>query len=164
MHSDARRDSAPSRVPYSRTRVSLVTIGLACACAAGVAAITWSLWDSDWSTNPPPIIGLPILVLAVILAAGAIFSCFTVEVRDGTLAWWFGFGAFRREVRLSAIAEAQPASASWYEVHDIAHRKAERAYGASGGEAVELRLHDGSSLKLQAREPHALLMALEGRA
>jgi len=124
------------------------------------------VWDTDWSVSPPPIIGVPIVVLSAILAVGAIFSCFTVEVRDGTLAWWFGFGAFRREVRLSAIAQAQAASTSWYEVHDIApgKRKRDRAYGASGGDAVELKLYDGSSLKLQAHEPEALLMVLGTRA
>lgn len=157
------RASGRSNVPYSRTRVSYAVIGIAVGLAAAVALFTWSVWNSDWSASPPPVIGVPILVLSAILAAGAIFSCFTVEVRDGTLAWWSGFGAFRHEVRLSAIAEARPASASWYEVHDIALRRRERAYGASGGEAVELKLFDGSSLKLQAREPEALLLVLARR-
>ena len=152
------------KVPYSRTRVSYSTICVAAGCAAAVALVTWSVWNTDWSTSPPPVIGVPIVLLSIILAVGAIFSCFTVEVRDNTLAWWFGFGAFRREVRLSAIACAEAANASWYEVHNIAFRRPKRAYGATGGDAVQLLLHDGSSLKLQAREPQALLTVLAARS
>lgn len=157
--------SAPSwsKVPYSRTRIGYATIGIAVASATGVALVTWSLWDTDWSANPPPVIGVAIAILSAILVTGAIFSCFTVEVRDGTLAWWFGFGAFRQEVRLSAIAKAHAGSASWYEVRVMGFRRTGRAYGASGGEAVELKLYDGSSLKLQAREPQALLTVLGER-
>lgn len=157
------RDPTQRKVPYSRTRVSYATICVAIACAAVIATATWSMWDTDWSNNPPPVIGIPIVLLMLILGVGAIFSCFTVEVRDNTLAWWFGFGAFRREVRLSAIACASEANASWSEVHDIALRRSRRAYGATAGEAVQLTLHDGSSVKLQAREPQALLMVLAAR-
>ncbi len=157
------RAGVRGNVPYSRTRVSYATIGIATALAAAVALITRSVWNTDWSTSPPGVIGVPVVILFVILAVGAIFSCFTVEVRNDTLAWWSGFGAFRHEVRLSSIAQAQPASASWYEVLDIAPGKRSRAYGASGGDAVELKLYDGSSLKLQAREPEALLMVLGER-
>jgi hypothetical protein len=156
----AHRASVRPKVSYSRTRVSYSTIGLAAVSAAAVTLVTRSVWDTDWSASPPPVIGVPIVVLSAILAVGAVFSCFTVEVRDGTLAWWFGFGAFRHEVRLSSIAQANPASASWFEVHDIVWGRRARAYGASGGDAVELKLYDGSSLKLQAREPEALLMVL----
>lgn len=157
------RASVQPKVAYSRTRVAYATIIIAVTSAGIVAFATWFVWNTDWSASPPPVIGVPIFLLSVILAVGAIFSCFTVEVRDGTLAWWFGFGAFRREVRLSAIARAERANASWYEVHEIALRR-ERAYGASGGDAVELTLHDGSSLKLQAREPDALLTVLGAQA
>lgn len=156
--------AARRSVRYSRTRVSYSIICIAMACAAAVALATWLVWNSDWSSSPPPVIGVPIVLLSAILAVGAIFSCFTVEVRDNKLAWWFGLGAFRREVRLSAIARAEPDSASWSEVHRIAFRQSKRAYGATGGEAVRLMLHDGSSLKLQAREPQALLTVLAARS
>lgn len=152
--------SSSARAQYSRTRVSAAIATISAIAAIAVALVTWSLWNTDWSARPPSIIGVPIAILVVILAVGAIFSCFTVEVRDGTLAWWFGFGAFRHEVRVSAIADAHVARTSWAEVHDIARRGAERAYGTSGGDAVALRLYDGSSLKLQAREPEALLVVL----
>ncbi len=150
-------------VPYSRTRVSYLVICLAAMCAAGVGLVTWWVWNSDWSSSPPPVIGIPVLLLSAILAIGAIFSCFTVEVRDNKLAWWFGFGAFRREVRLSAIACAEVANASWHEVHGIRLGRPTRVYGATGGDAVSLRLHDGSLLKLQAHEPEALLTVLAMR-
>lgn len=142
------RNPTQRKVPYSRTRVSYATICIAITCAAVIGIATWLMWNTDWSNNPPPEIVIPVALLMLILAAGAIFSCFTVEVRDNTLAWWFGFGAFRREVRLSAIACASEANASWSEVHDIALRRSRRAYGATAGDAVQLTLHDGSSLKL----------------
>ena len=153
-----------SRVPYSRTRFSrIVAFGSALAAIA-VGMVTRSLWDSDWSARPPTMIALPLALLAVILAVGAIFSCFTVEVREETLAWWFGLGAFHHEVRLSAISEAHVATTSWAELGSVSRRRGRgsstRAYGTSGGGAIALKLYDGSSLKLQAKEPEALLVVL----
>ncbi len=134
----AARPHVPARVPYSVTRINFATAGVSVLGAMIVAIVAWSMWNTDWSARPPSAIGIPILMLVVILGAGAVFSCFTVEVRDGTLSWWFGLGAFRREVRLSAIQEARPATASWFELHRVARRRAERAYGAVGGDAVAL--------------------------
>ena len=105
-------------------------------------------------------LGVAVAVLALVLAAGAIFSCFTVEVREETLGWWFGLGAFRHEVRLSAIAEVDLARTSWAEQVNPLHGARERSYGMSGGDAVALRLHDGSRLKLRASEPEELLAVL----
>jgi|GEM_PF-5551136 len=156
-------DHVRSRVPYSRTRISVVTIGLASAAAAALALATWSIWQTRWSSSPPPVIGVPIVLLTLVLTAGAIFSCFTVEVRDSTLAWWFGFGAFRRELRLSAIADAEATRVSWAELHTIPLISQRRAYGATAGDAVRVQLHDGTCLKLQAREPAALLVVLVSR-
>lgn len=162
--SDAASLPTSTRVPYSRTRISPAVVGASVVAAAAVALVTWSEWDTDWSVRPPGVIGLPLVLLAMILAAGAVFSCFTVEVREETLAWWFGLGAFRHEVRLSSIADAHVTVTSWSELGDIAGRRdkgpSSRAYGTSGGEAIALKLYDGSSLKLQAQKPEALLMLL----
>ncbi|MFY9657521.1 MAG: hypothetical protein WAK01_13225 [Methylocystis sp.] len=56
-----------------------------------------------------------LLVVAVTLLTGLLFSSLTIEVTASELVWYFGPGFLKRRVARSEIAKAEPARNKWWQ-------------------------------------------------
>ncbi|MGA9600202.1 MAG: hypothetical protein WBS22_08115 [Methylocystis sp.] len=124
----------------------IIVLGLAAlfAAAAGLATLRPTL----------------LLVVAVTLLTGLLFSSLTIEVTANELVWFFGPGFLKRRVARSEIAKVELSRNKWWwgwGVHLTPHGW---LYNVDGLEAVEITQKDGTSFRLGTDEPQALARAL----
>ena len=124
----------------------IIVLGLAAlfAAAAGLATLRPTL----------------LLVVAVTLLTGLLFSSLTIEVTESELVWFFGPGIFKKRVARSEIASAEPAHNSWWWGWGVHLTSGGWLYNVHGLEAVEIIQKDGKRFRLGTDEPEALASAL----
>jgi hypothetical protein len=101
-----------------------------------------------------------LLVVAVLLLTGLLFSSLTIEVTESELVWFFGPGFLKRRVARSEIAKAEPARNKWWWGWGVHLTPRGWLYNVDGLESVEITQKDGSLFRLGADEPQALTRAL----
>ncbi|ARN81647.1 hypothetical protein [Methylocystis bryophila] len=101
-----------------------------------------------------------LLVAAIMLLTGLIFSSLTIEVTPNELVWFFGPGLLKRRVARSEIAKAEPARNKWWWGWGVRLTPRGWLYNVDGLEAVEIAKKDGASFRLGTDEPQALARAL----
>lgn len=103
--------------------------------------------------------GLPgvALLVAVGVTLLLVLGHFTVEVGEGRIEWRYGvLGWPRWQVALDQVAAVEVTTSSALEGWGIRRTKTGMLYNAHGQQAVRLRLHDGSTLRLGSDEPERL--------
>ena len=138
--------------PYRHTQIGYVTI-----CALGVACllIMYRMFRGVDGFALHQVAALLILLVCLLT-----FSSMTIEIRDGFLTWWFGFGLIRKSVPLAGLVRGALVRIKWYHgwgIHLTGHGW---LYNVSGFRAVELRRSDGTSFQLGTDEPEVLLAAV----
>ncbi len=135
--------------PYRHTQIGYVTI-----CALGVACLLTAYRMSS-ALEPQQAVALVIL-----LACMLTFSSMTVEVKDGQLSWWFGFGLIRKSVPLVDLVGGSLVRIKWYHGWGIHLLGNGWLYNVAGFRAVEFRRSDGTNFQLGTDEPEVLLAAV----
>ena len=110
--------------------------------------------------DPGPMI-LPVMVLIVVAALGAMFSRLTTTVEGGVVAWYFGFGFPRGSRTLGEIASAELTQTNLLEgwgIHwTIWHGW---VWNVRGFQAVQIHSTDGSSVTIGTDDPQGFLNAI----
>jgi len=120
--------------------VAVATLGVGIACG---------LW-------------LPLIPLGILLGGiGWVFSSLTVEVTAEELAWFFGPGVWRKSITRQSIANATPVINKWWWGWGIHLTPRGWLYNVGGLEAVEVKLNDGSTLRIGSDEAAKLAHALQ---
>ena len=101
-----------------------------------------------------------VVALVILLACLLTFSTMTIEISDGFLSWWFGFGLIRKSVPLVHLVRGSLVEIRWYHGWGIHLTSNGWLYNVSGFRAVELRRSDGTSFQLGTDEPEVLLAAV----
>ena len=111
-----------------------------------------------WGSDGPAVHQM--VALAILLICLVTFSSMTIEIRDGFLSWWFGFGLIRKSIPLVDIVRGSLVSIKWYHGWGIHLTGNGWLYNVSGLRAVEFRKADGTSFQLGTDEPEVLLAAV----
>jgi hypothetical protein len=101
-----------------------------------------------------------LLIVAVTILTGLLFSSLTIEVTESELVWFFGPGFLKRRVARSEIAFAVTARNKWWWGWGVHLTSQGWLYNVDGLEAVEITQKDGESFRLGTDEPQALARAL----
>ena len=128
----------------------ILTLGLA-ALFVGAIGLT--------TLRPPPL-----LVLAVTILLGLLFSSLTIEVTESELVWFFGPGFLKRRIARSEIVSAAPARDKWWWGWGVHLTPLGWLYNVHGLAAVEIMQQDGKAFRLGTDEPQALASALGFRS
>jgi hypothetical protein len=124
----------------------IIVLGLAALFAAAASL-----------TTPRP---TSLLVIAVLILTGLLFSSLTIEITESELVWFFGPGFLKKRVALSGIASAAPARNKWWWGWGVRLTPRGWLYNVDGLEAVEINKRDGASFRLGTDESQALARAL----
>jgi len=124
----------------------IIVLGLAAlfAAVAGVATLRPGL----------------LLIVAVTLLTGLLFSSLTIEVTESELVWFFGPGFLKRRVARNDISSAEPARNKWWWGWGVHLTLRGWLYNVDGLDAVEITQKDGESFRLGTDEPQTLARAL----
>ena len=125
----------------------IIVLGLAAlfAAAAGLATLRPAL----------------LLVVAVTLLTGLLFSSLTIEVTANELVWFFGPGFLKRRVARSEIAKAEPAVATnGGGAGAFISRRTAGFIMSMGSRLSRSRRRTATSFRLGTDEPQALARAL----
>jgi uncharacterized membrane protein len=109
--------------------------------------------------SPHP--ALYLLVGAVVLLVGALFSTLTIAIENGMLRASFGPGLINKKVRLGEIASVRPVPVRWWYGWGIHVTPHGWLYNVSGWKAVEITLRNGRRFCLGTDEPEDLLKAIQ---
>jgi hypothetical protein len=99
-----------------------------------------------------------ILFLIVILA---LFSSLTVVIQDDLLEVRFGPGVIRKTFKLSDIESSQVVKNPWYYGWGLRGTPHGRLYNVSGLYAVEIKLRNGTEVRIGSDQPQELNRAIE---
>jgi len=119
--------------------------------ALGLAATTIGLTTLRWPV---------LLILALTLLFGLLFSSLTIEVTQSELVWFFGPGFLRRRIARREIANAEAARNKWWWGWGVHLTPRGWLYNVHGLDSVEVIRKDGKSFRLGTDEPQALASAL----
>lgn len=101
-----------------------------------------------------------ITLTAIMAAIAALFSTLTVRVDSNSVSWNFSLGFWRKSLPLDRVEKAEVVrNRAWWGI-GIRHYGAGWLYCVSGLSAVELKLSDGSQVRIGSDEPEALHQAI----
>ena len=102
-------------------------------------------------------------LLAIVIAMGVawLFGSMTIEVKDGTLQWWFGPYFWKKSVPLSEVETAEQVRNKWWWGWGIRYYGKGWLYSISGLDAVEVTLKSGKRIRLGTDDPRGLVAALQ---
>ena len=125
------------------------------------ALIAWAAWVTMAQGRIAPaaaMIGL--YILGVIL-----FHSFTIEIKEKTLAFWFGMGIIKKIYPLAEIRSARAVISPWVYFWGIKTIPGGWLFAIAPGEAVEITLANGKKVRLgtdqSAMLKDALLLAMQ---
>ena len=136
--------------PYRHTQIGYVTI-----CALGIASLL-----TAYRMFSGGIALYQTVALVILLTCMLTFSSMTVEIKDGRLSWWFGFGLIRKSVPLVDLVGGSLVRIKWYHGWGIHLTGNGWLYNVAGFQAVEFRRCDATSFQLGTDEPEVLLAAV----
>jgi hypothetical protein len=105
------------------------------------------------------------LVVAGILVLVLVsFYSFTIQVAEGRLSFWFGFGVARKSYPLEGINSVEVVQNPWYYFWGIKSIPGGWLYSiAPGGRAVELVMEDNKLIRLGTNHPEEIKQRLTSK-
>jgi len=145
----------PGKSRYQHTQVAMLQIyAVIIACGIGILSLVF--------------VGmfLPLVIVAAgLLICLALFSTMTIELTQAELVMHFGpLPVIRKRIRLAEIASAIPVKNPWYYGWGVHFTPHGWLYNIAGGDAVELLLVSGTTLRLGTDEPEDLTKAIRDAA
>lgn len=136
---------------YERRQIGRTLIFVAIAQAAiGFALLAVST-----------IVGL--VLVAVAILTGWLFTSMTVSVTDDDVRWSFGPGLVERRLALADIKAVRVARLPWYSGIGIHLTANGWLYNVASGPVVQIEARDGGRVNVGSREPEALRAAIAAR-
>ena len=101
-----------------------------------------------------------LFALSINALIATLFFSMTIELKGDTLTWFFGFGFWRKVVRVSYIVDMSFYQTKWY--HGIGIRMLSDGwlYNASTGSALKLSLSGGKHIYIGCKDAQGLKVAL----
>ena len=101
-----------------------------------------------------------LFALSINALIATLFFSMTIELKGDTLTWFFGFGFWRKVVRVSDIVDMSFYQTKWY--HGIGIRMLSDGwlYNASTGTALKLSLSGGKHIYIGCKDAQGLKVAL----
>ncbi len=109
-----------------------------------------------------------LLVAGFFVLALASFYSFTIQIADGNIKFWFGFGVARKSLPLEGILSVEIVKNPWYYLWGIKSIPGGWLYSiAPGGRAIELIFKDDKKIHLGTNNSEEIKQRLDqaiGRA
>ncbi|MCG9692675.1 hypothetical protein L1D55_13150 [Vibrio sp. Isolate22] len=101
-----------------------------------------------------------LFALSINALIAILFFSMTIELKGDTLTWYFGFGFWRKVVKVSDIVDTSFYRTKWYQGIGIRMLSDGWLYNASTGSAIKLSLSDGKHIYIGCKEAQGLKAAL----
>jgi len=103
------------------------------------------------------------LTTFLLLVLAVIFKSQTIKIDNEYLWWYFGPGFWKKKLLVNSIESAEVVRNQWYYGWGIRNTPQGWLYNVSGLSAVEIKLKDGSSIRLGSDESELLKKAIVSR-
>lgn len=101
-----------------------------------------------------------LFALSINALIAILFFSMTIELKDDLLTWYFGFGFWRKVVKVSDIVDTSFYQTKWYQGIGIRMLSDGWLYNASTGSAIKLSLSDGKQIYIGCKDTQGLARAL----
>ena len=144
------------------THVGIVTILMILLAAAFTAFMLASGLESTEGQDAVVLKVTGLVVAGVFILAFASFYSFTIQIADGKLNFWFGFGAVRKSLPIAEIRSVEIVKNPWYYLWGIKSIPGGWLYSiAPGGRVVELIFKDNRVIQLGTNCPEEVKHSLD---
>ena len=104
-----------------------------------------------------------LFALSINALIAIVFFSMTIELKGDTLTWYFGFGFWRKVVKVSDIVDTSFYQTKWYQGIGIRMLSDGWLYNASTGSAIKLILSGGKHIYIGCKDAQGLKAALGKR-
>lgn len=101
-----------------------------------------------------------LFALSINALIAIVFFSMTIELKGDTLTWYFGFGFWRKVVKVSDIVDTSFFQTKWYQGIGIRMLSDGWLYNASTGSAIKLILSGGKHIYIGCKDAQGLKAAL----
>ena len=101
-----------------------------------------------------------LFALSINALIAIVFFSMTIELKGDTLTWYFGFGFWRKVVKVSDIVDTSFYQTKWYQGIGIRMLSDGWLYNASTGSAIKLILSGGKHIYIGCKDAQGLKAAL----
>ncbi|WP_394140283.1 hypothetical protein [Vibrio chagasii] len=101
-----------------------------------------------------------LFALSINALIAILFFSMTIELKGDTLTWYFGFGFWRKVVKVSNIVDTSFYQTKWYQGIGIRMLSDGWLYNASTGSAIKLSLSGGKHIYIGCKDAQGLVAAL----
>ncbi|CAH7112194.1 hypothetical protein F0251_13975 [Vibrio sp. 070316B] len=102
-----------------------------------------------------------LFALSINALIAILFFSMTIELKGDTLTWYFGFGFWRKVVKVSDIVDTSFYQTKWYQGIGIRMLSDGWLYNASTGSALKLSLSDGKHIYIGCKDAQGLKAVLK---
>jgi hypothetical protein len=147
---------------YRYTQVGILTILIILLAAAFTAFVLDSGIKSTEGQDAAILKVTGIAVACVFVFALASFYSFTIQIADGILNFWFGFGVGGKPFPIEGIRSIETVKNPWYYLWGIKSIPGGWLYSiAPGGQAIELIFKDNKKIHLGTNRPEEIKRRLD---
>ena len=144
---------------YCYTQIGIITILLIALAGALTAFVFISSLESNG--RPGPIVTGLVVVGLLILALVSFYS-FSIQIADGKVNFWFGFGVGKRSIDIADIWSIEIVKTPWYYFWGIKSIPGGWLYSITpGGRALELVFMDNRVIHLGTDRPEEIKARLD---
>ncbi|CAH6912548.1 conserved hypothetical protein [Vibrio chagasii] len=102
-----------------------------------------------------------LFALSINALIAILFFSMTIELKGDTLTWYFGFGFWRKVVKVSDIVDTSFYQTKWYQGIGIRMLSDGWLYNASTDSALKLSLSDGKHIYIGCKDAQGLKAVLK---
>ena len=147
---------------YRYTQVGILTILMILLTAAFTAFVFDSGLKSTEVQDAESLKVTGLVVAGDFFLALASFYSFTIQIADGKLNFWFGFGVGRKSFPIEGIRSIETVKNPWYYLWGIKSIPGGWLYSiAPGGRAIELIFKDNRKINLGTNRPEEIKRRLD---
>ncbi len=147
---------------FRYTQVGILTILMILLAAAFSAFMFASGLKSTEGRDATILKVAGIVVAGVFVLALASFYSFTIQIADGKLNFWFGFGVGGKSFPIEGIRSVETVKNPWYYFWGIKSIPGGWLYSiAPGGRAIEMIFKDNRKIHLGTNRPEEIKQRLD---
>ncbi|CAH6983002.1 conserved hypothetical protein [Vibrio chagasii] len=102
-----------------------------------------------------------LFALSINALIAILFFSMTIELKGDTLTWYFGFGFWRKVVKVSDIVDTSLYQTKWYQGIGIRMLSDGWLYNASTGSTIKLSLSGGKHIYIGCKDAQGLKAVLK---
>ena len=105
-------------------------------------------------------IWIPIAIVGFLVVIALLFGTLTVEIQDGKLRCWFGFGIIHKEFNLAEVTTVKLVKNPWFYGWGIRRTPEAWMFNVSGLDAVQIEFVSGKKFRIGTDQPRRLEAAI----